>query len=62
MFRFYYSLLTFGFYDMAAFKYILPDDAIGLSQDQYTDLYEGQASGKKIVSDGNGGLMLVSGQ
>lgn len=49
-----YSASHRGFYDPAIHGDNIPDDAVGITDEQYAVLLDGQSAGKQIVLDSNG--------
>ncbi len=54
----YYSKTTSGFYSDEIHT-TMPDDAVGISDSDYTALFVGQAEGKVISSDDSGNPVLI---
>ncbi len=50
----FYAASTGGFYDPNMPNLVIPPDAVGLTQAQYSALLQGQQNGKKIVAGDNG--------
>lgn len=48
---FYYSNAERGFFDTSFFNYVLPEDAVELTQQEYDDIFEGFAVGKTLLFD-----------
>lgn len=52
-FKIFYSAKSLGFYDTRV-NVELPDDAIEISLEKYSELRQGEMSGKNIIPDKNG--------
>lgn len=55
----YYSKSTGGFYFKDIHGERIPKDAVEISEEYHTELFEGQAKGKQIVGDDKGYPVLV---
>jgi len=53
----YFAASTNGFYD-SEIHTVMPDDAVGITQEKYNELMAGQSQGNPVISDEDGNPIL----